>query len=563
MDGTLKVQAQIRQNAEEISSYLTDMSKWEKTIIKKDQQIRGKTVGGAKPLPIRAGSGTVKVVEKSSATSQAAAVKTATQAGAGDGDMLTLTPATLATQASAAASPVVEPALKSKIPAARGVASTKDAETSERERGNLEYETGNFTAAVKSYTKCLGLKNRNYVAFSNRAMAYIKLKEYLRADSDCKSALAIEPTHVKSLIRRATSRNALGKHRAALQDLLAATDLEPANKQVRMEMQRTKEMLRSAVNRAPLVPIKTTWFEAGVETADATATTDENTLLQGPDLPYPGESVRMVIEEIESDEVGEEKTSGPESELPPVPIITPVSAPTVSPVAAVITPPAAVAAPVVPVAATAAVNTASTASVVTAATAAVASSSAPKTVAAAKAKKDSKTTKTGPAKGSTVLKGYELERELKVSVGDDAALARLFAPLKPAYAGKMFERLMEADVVTDFLAAAGRYYLHLSQSGGSAGTSAGTSAGAGTASAGTGAGSGSGSGTIQLINWFDAISLVTSFRMVKALLSNEQRQKLDALLVLMATRDDSDDGVRSCIDVIRVAWDIPAAPTSL
>ena len=45
--------------------------------------------------------------------------------------------------------------------------------------------------------------------------------------SDASSALSIEPTHVKSLIRRATSRNALGKHRAALVDLNAALVFEP------------------------------------------------------------------------------------------------------------------------------------------------------------------------------------------------------------------------------------------------------------------------------------------------------------------------------------------------
>jgi hypothetical protein len=37
---TLKVQAQIRQNSEEISSYLADLSKWEKQISTRDQALR-------------------------------------------------------------------------------------------------------------------------------------------------------------------------------------------------------------------------------------------------------------------------------------------------------------------------------------------------------------------------------------------------------------------------------------------------------------------------------------------------------------------------------------------
>lgn len=67
------------------------------------------------------------------------------------------------------------------VPSARGNYQDKDLEEFERERGNAEFKVGNFTAAVKSYTKCLGLKGRNFVAFSNRAMAYLKLKEYARA----------------------------------------------------------------------------------------------------------------------------------------------------------------------------------------------------------------------------------------------------------------------------------------------------------------------------------------------------------------------------------------------
>lgn len=59
-------------------------------------------------------------------------------------------------------------------------------------------------------------------------MAYLKLKEHTRALTDCNSALTIEPDHVKSLLRRATALNALGKHRAAYLDLQRAIELEPS-----------------------------------------------------------------------------------------------------------------------------------------------------------------------------------------------------------------------------------------------------------------------------------------------------------------------------------------------
>jgi hypothetical protein len=44
------------------------------------------------------------------------------------------------------------------VPKALGQYQDIDSEEVERERGNLEFKNGNFSAAIKSYTKCLGLK---------------------------------------------------------------------------------------------------------------------------------------------------------------------------------------------------------------------------------------------------------------------------------------------------------------------------------------------------------------------------------------------------------------------
>ncbi len=69
-----------------------------------------------------------------------------------------LTPATMIDAHSPAAS-VAAPADGShRVPRARGTAVAADAELAERERGNAEFNGGNFTAAVKIYTKCIGMK---------------------------------------------------------------------------------------------------------------------------------------------------------------------------------------------------------------------------------------------------------------------------------------------------------------------------------------------------------------------------------------------------------------------
>lgn len=240
MDKALAMQMQIRQNAEELSSTLSDMSSWEKKMREKDTRLRhGKPVVTPRERKVTREGGTVQL--KTSITTKSASSAPPS---------IPLTPASIVDNVvnNIPSSSSVKGVT---VPSARGRYEQRDLEEVEREAGNAEFKAGNFAAAVKCYTKCLGLKSNNYVAFSNRAMAYLKLKDYLRAAIDCDCALKIEPTHVKSLLRRATAFNALGKHRAALLDLMAAQELEPSNKQVRSDMAQTKELLRASVNRAP------------------------------------------------------------------------------------------------------------------------------------------------------------------------------------------------------------------------------------------------------------------------------------------------------------------------
>ncbi len=334
-DNAMKMQHQIRQNADEISTMLESLGKWEKNMKSKDEEIRKARKAGPGVRGVRSGAGTVRTSsataqprasESTEAVPEASSSSSPGKAGSAakhtydvgykkwekfdvdaaldnedsdnqdqDGDIEEfnyedevieevesegvkrnnlLTPASLAMLAGSAGA-ISQPTA---VPKARGVHHNKEAETVEREQGNKEFAAGQFPQAVKSYTKCLGLKKRNYIAFSNRAMAYLKMKEYIRAEGDCNSALSIEATHVKSLVRRATARNAMGKHRAALQDLYAAMELTlEANgntKQLRPDVSRTQELLRQCVSRAPMIHVNAVWA-AGEEEDEA----------QGPDLP--------------------------------------------------------------------------------------------------------------------------------------------------------------------------------------------------------------------------------------------------------------------------------------
>lgn len=349
MDNTLKIQNQIRQNAEEVSSYLTDLSKWEKSMKQKEARVRGGAISQSPPLssltssssssmkglnssnvnksindnlPVR-GAGTVNITtgnsnadsSTSSSISKSAASHTydigykkwenfneneeishvqnndnnetlpenENNASPFIEEESKLTPSSVIQRISPHI--LTTKTSYAPVPRAKGVANSKDAETMERERGNEEFVKGNFAAAVKCYTKCLGLKVGNVTAFSNRAMTYLKLKEYNRAETDCSCALSVDDKHVKSLLRRATARNALGKHRAALLDLLKLADIDSStNKQqvVRVEILRTRELLRSAVNRAPLIALQVEYLNPN--DLDQSDLDSHLHLQEGPDL---------------------------------------------------------------------------------------------------------------------------------------------------------------------------------------------------------------------------------------------------------------------------------------
>lgn len=127
----------------------------------------------------------------------------------------------------------------------------KSRENLEREEGNAHYQRGDYVAAIKCYTRCLGYNPKNAVVLSNRAMAYLKNREYGKAEDDCNLALKIDPNHLKSLSRRATARNALGKHRLALLDFERALELDPKSRQLHTQIASTKELIRTAIKRAP------------------------------------------------------------------------------------------------------------------------------------------------------------------------------------------------------------------------------------------------------------------------------------------------------------------------
>lgn len=86
------------------------------------------------------------------------------------------------------------------------------------------------------------------LALSNRAMAHIKLQQYEPAIADATAALALDPTHAKSLERRAVALLSQNRFAEARRDLEAAVRLRPADAALRSKLSGLVEQMEAVAN---------------------------------------------------------------------------------------------------------------------------------------------------------------------------------------------------------------------------------------------------------------------------------------------------------------------------
>eukprot|EP00753_Platysulcus_tardus_P011855 PLAT3317.34.p2 GENE.PLAT3317.34~~PLAT3317.34.p2 ORF type:complete len:585 (-),score=233.52 PLAT3317.34:43-1770(-) len=275
----MEVQMQIRRNAREVADYMESLRDWTKDISVKDEALR--STAPRKPthaVPVRGGL-TVKAAPSPAALpvpeSELAAAPDDSGSAADhtydrgyarwesmDVDAMLDAVDEEEAKPAAAAAPAKKGGRKSRKKKKRVVeaaaAESKDTavslEEEMRQEGNKHFRRGEFAAAVKSYTRCIGLNPNNHLALSNRAQAYLKLKQWTKAEADCTAALSVDRMHGKSWSRRAAARNAQGKHKAALQDLLTSRAIK-RSKAVDAELRKTRELIRSSARKAPRVSV--------------------------------------------------------------------------------------------------------------------------------------------------------------------------------------------------------------------------------------------------------------------------------------------------------------------
>ncbi|XP_059168622.1 RNA polymerase II-associated protein 3-like [Physella acuta] len=111
----------------------------------------------------------------------------------------------------------------------------------EKDKGNEFFKNGDIENAVEAYTKGISYDPTNAILPANRAMALLKQEKYGAAELDCTTSITLDPLYVKSYLRRATARTAMGKFKEASEDFQRVLYLEPTNKHAAAELDRLKK----------------------------------------------------------------------------------------------------------------------------------------------------------------------------------------------------------------------------------------------------------------------------------------------------------------------------------
>lgn len=102
-----------------------------------------------------------------------------------------------------------------------------------KERGNISFKSGSYNDAIRLYTQAIDLLPTSPAYLTNRAAAYMGLKQFRPALHDCQVASSLQSSdpQAKTLIRLARCQHSLGESTAALSTLRAVLELEPGNAQ--------------------------------------------------------------------------------------------------------------------------------------------------------------------------------------------------------------------------------------------------------------------------------------------------------------------------------------------
>lgn len=99
----------------------------------------------------------------------------------------------------------------------------------QKELGNERYKVNKLAEAIRHYSEAISICPSNAILYNNRAMCYMKLKQFRKALDDCVRATELEPHLVKAHIRKATCYEKLCDFGRALESYESAKEADRAS----------------------------------------------------------------------------------------------------------------------------------------------------------------------------------------------------------------------------------------------------------------------------------------------------------------------------------------------
>ncbi len=114
----------------------------------------------------------------------------------------------------------------------------------ERLKGNEYMKGKEYDEAVACYTRSLELFPDDAACYSNRAMAFLKLKRNGSCIEDAERCLALDPAYLKAYHRRGKAYLACGQYEDAIKDFQYILEREPDNKDINASLKEARNKIQ-------------------------------------------------------------------------------------------------------------------------------------------------------------------------------------------------------------------------------------------------------------------------------------------------------------------------------
>lgn len=299
----MDLQIQMRQNAEDLQSFIKELDNWEEEIKMKDQQLCtgniNETQKNLPPVRNKDFKKTKQRVKRQTKRNNGVKERKETERIKSYDyqawDRLNVDKVLESMDAE-------ESPVQSNESDSEAIQVDRDLALAEKEKGNELFKSGQYDAAVECYTRGMNADPYNPVLPTNRAASFIRLKKFAVAESDCNLAIALDSKYTKAYARRGAARTALRNHQGALDDYEMVLKLDPGNFEAENEIKKLQQQMAATAEQTP----------EESQTAVTAAQTPENsqtpvTAAQTPENSQTAATAEQTVDPIKLQQLQEEQ----------------------------------------------------------------------------------------------------------------------------------------------------------------------------------------------------------------------------------------------------------------